>query len=280
MNDNFNAPWRLMAATIYGPAVDCKIYGTLDVDVTDIDEYIKEKRRSGVKITLTHFVTAALGRAIAKLPEMNCHLKRGRFVRRDYIEVTVAVNTHAGQQMSFVKIGDAHLKSVTEISDEIREKAFATRQGSETKVARNKYTLTKIPWPLRRPVFRLLRWIVNDAGINLGFLGLTDRSFGSIMLTNIGSHGLTTGMPALFPAAKLPAVIVMGKVEKKPVVRDNQIVIRKILPLTGVFDHRVVDGRHGGLLARYARLALADHLKLDRTVLPEDYAVSFAASPA
>lgn len=270
MNDTFNPPWRLMAATLYGPAVDGKIYGTLDVDVTEIDNYVKEKRRDGVKITLTHFITAALGRAIGRLPEINCHIRRGRFIPRDYIEVMVAVNTMAGTEMSFIKIEDAHLKSVSDIATEMGDKAFAVRQGEEQKAAKNKYTLTKIPWPLRRPVFRLIKWLVNDLGLNLAFLGFNDRSFGSILLTDIGSHGLTSGFPALFPAAKIPAVIVMGKVEKKAVVRDNEVAIRKMLPLTGVFDHRIVDGRHGGMLARYVRLALADHMKLDQSVEKED----------
>ena len=57
-------------------------------------------------------------------------------------------------------------------------------------------------------------------------------------------------MTALMPAAKVPAVIVLGKVEEKPVVRQGEIVIRTILPLTGTFDHRIVDGAQIGKLAR------------------------------
>ena len=57
-------------------------------------------------------------------------------------------------------------------------------------------------------------------------------------------------MAALFPAAKVPAVIVMGKIEEKAVVRDGEIVVRSILPLTGTFDHRIVDGMQIGKLAR------------------------------
>jgi pyruvate dehydrogenase E2 component (dihydrolipoamide acetyltransferase) len=48
----------------------------------------------------------------------------------------------------------------------------------------------------------------------------------------------------------VPAVIVLGKIEEKPVVRKGEIVIRTILPLTGTFDHRIVDGAQIGKLAR------------------------------
>jgi pyruvate dehydrogenase E2 component (dihydrolipoamide acetyltransferase) len=34
----------------------------------------------------------------------------------------------------------------------------------------------------------------------------------------------------------------MGQVQEKPVVRKGEIVIRKILPLTLAFDHRITDG--------------------------------------
>jgi pyruvate dehydrogenase E2 component (dihydrolipoamide acetyltransferase) len=42
-------------------------------------------------------------------------------------------------------------------------------------------------------------------------------------------------------------------VYKKPVVINDEIVIRKILNLSATLDHRVVDGSHGGKLFRYIR---------------------------
>ena len=49
---------------------------------------------------------------------------------------------------------------------------------------------------------------------------------------------------ALIPTINYPevAILGMGRVQEKPVVRDGKIVIRKILPLTLAFDHRVADG--------------------------------------
>ena len=38
------------------------------------------------------------------------------------------------------------------------------------------------------------------------------------------------------------AILGMGKLDWKPVVRDGQIVARKTLPLFLSFDHRVIDG--------------------------------------
>jgi pyruvate dehydrogenase E2 component (dihydrolipoamide acetyltransferase) len=155
-----------------------------------------------------------------------------------------------GEGVTSVIVRDAHARTVTEIAAEIREKASRARAGDETKAAQNKYLLNRVPWPLRRPVFRFLKWLTVDMGLEIGALGLSAHSFGSFVVSDIGSHGLATGMTALMPAAKVPAVIVLGKIEEKPVVRKGEIVIRTILPLTGTFDHRIVDGAQIGKLAR------------------------------
>ena len=63
---------------------------------------------------------------------------------------------------------------------------------------------------------------------------------GPFTITNVGPLGGT----ALIPAINYPevAILGMGRVQEKPVVRDGEIVVRKMLPLTLAFDHRVADG--------------------------------------
>ena len=248
--DQFNTPWRVTAAAIYTTPTDSRVYGTLDIDVTDARRFMREKRESGEKITMVHLATAVLARAVAfDVPEMNCFIRRGKVVGRERLDVMVPVAMD-GEGVTSVVIRDAHARTVTSIAEEIREKAQRARGGEEAKAAQNKYLLNRVPWPLRRPVFRFLKWITVDMGIEIAALGLSAHSFGSFIVSDIGSHGLTTGMTSLMPAAKVPAVIVLGKLEEKPVVRQGEIVVRTILPLTGTFDHRIVDGAQIGKLAR------------------------------
>jgi pyruvate dehydrogenase E2 component (dihydrolipoamide acetyltransferase) len=63
---------------------------------------------------------------------------------------------------------------------------------------------------------------------------------GTFTITNIGPLGGT----ALIPAINYPevAILGMGRVQEKPVVRDGAIVVRSMLPLTLAFDHRIADG--------------------------------------
>ncbi|MHB8078218.1 MAG: dihydrolipoamide acetyltransferase family protein [Candidatus Krumholzibacteriia bacterium] len=73
-----------------------------------------------------------------------------------------------------------------------------------------------------------------------GKLAVDDLRGGTFTITNIGPLGGT----ALIPAINYPevAILGMGRVQEKPVVRDGQIVIRRMLPLTLAFDHRIADG--------------------------------------
>lgn len=249
--DRFNTPWRVTSAAIYTTPTDSRVYGTLDIDVTDAKRFLDSRRAEGVKITMTHLATAVLARAIAfDVPEMNCFIRRGAVVGRERLDVMVPVSVGGDSGVTAALVKDAHARTVTSIADEIRTKASSSRAGEEIKAAQNKYLLNRIPWPFRRPVFRLLKWITVDMGIEIRALGLSAHSFGSFVVSDIGSFGLNTGMTALMPAAKVPAVIVLGKIEEKPVVRRGEVVIRTMLPLTGTFDHRIVDGMQIGKLAR------------------------------
>ena len=73
-----------------------------------------------------------------------------------------------------------------------------------------------------------------------GRLEVDDLRGGTFTITNVGPLGGT----ALIPTINYPevAILGMGKVQEKPVVRDGQIVIRRMLPLTLAFDHRIADG--------------------------------------
>jgi len=73
-----------------------------------------------------------------------------------------------------------------------------------------------------------------------GTIEVSELQGGTFTITNVGPIGGT----ALIPAVNYPevAILGMGRVQEKPVVRNGQIVIRKMLPLTLSFDHRVADG--------------------------------------
>ncbi|MDR7545538.1 MAG: dihydrolipoamide acetyltransferase family protein [Armatimonadota bacterium] len=63
---------------------------------------------------------------------------------------------------------------------------------------------------------------------------------GTFTITNVGPAGGWFGTSLIRPPEV--AILGVGRIEDRPVVRDGQIVIRPILPVTLTFDHRVLDG--------------------------------------
>jgi pyruvate dehydrogenase E2 component (dihydrolipoamide acetyltransferase) len=63
-------------------------------------------------------------------------------------------------------------------------------------------------------------------------------------ITNYGVVGASYGTPIInHPEV---AILGLGKIEDRAVVRDGQITIRKMMPLSLAFDHRVIDGVEAG----------------------------------
>ena len=71
-------------------------------------------------------------------------------------------------------------------------------------------------------------------------LDMADMMGGTFTISNIGSIGGTFFTPIInYPEA---AILGVGKIVEKPVVKDGKIVIRKIMPLSLTYDHRLIDG--------------------------------------
>lgn len=84
-----------------------------------------------------------------------------------------------------------------------------------------------------------------------GSASLDDLSGSTFTITSLGREG---GLGAT-PIINHPEVSILGvhKARDMPVVRDGQIVIRKIMNLSSAFDHRVVDGADGASLIQHLR---------------------------
>ncbi len=93
----------------------------------------------------------------------------------------------------------------------------------------------------RKSIREISSEIAEKAGLaREGKLAAEDMRGGTFTITNVGPLGGTAMLPTInYPEV---AILGMGKVQEKPVVRDGEIVIRKILPLTLAFDHRIADG--------------------------------------
>lgn len=87
-------------------------------------------------------------------------------------------------------------------------------------------------------------------------LKLEELTGGSFTITNYGAVGASFGVPVIkHPEA---GILGVGTIVKKPVVIDDEIVIRSILPVSLSFDHRIIDGADAGRFVGHLKKLLSN----------------------
>lgn len=251
--------WRKIAAASWGRPVDPQIYGELEVDAERLLDFIeRERERSGEHVTATHLVGRALAVALAANPDVNVRLRRGRFERRETVDVFFVVAVAEGRELSGVKVVAADKKPAAEIARELTHRARRVRAGEEAELGSSKRLLGSTPTWLLRGGLRLATWLVYDRGISLRRIGLPADAFGSAIVSSVAAFGAERAYGPLSPWYRVPVLALVSKVEAKPAVVDGEVAARPRLTVTATLDHRYVDGAHAGRLVDSVRSYLED----------------------
>lgn len=94
-------------------------------------------------------------------------------------------------------------------------------------------------------------------------IDLKDLKGGTFSITNVGALSGTYATPIInYPEA---AILGIGRIQDRPWVIDGEIRIRKIVPLSLTFDHRIMDG---AVVARFLKTVIR-HLEDPGLILIE-----------
>jgi pyruvate/2-oxoglutarate dehydrogenase complex dihydrolipoamide acyltransferase (E2) component len=252
--------WRKIAVGGWGNPGDPSVYAFLDVEADAALAFIeKSARQTGERVTLTHFAGRVIAEAFRRHPEINCIVRLGRLYRREDVSVFFQVATDSrGEDLTGVVIHRADEKSVSEIAAEMNLKVAAIRSNSDRSFARLKALFGALPnWAVKLVIdfssflmFRLNLWSP--------VFGTPKNAFGSVMVTNIGSLGMTRGLAPLVPYSHVPMVVALGAVEEVPVAHDGKIKVARRITLGVTFDHRLIDGVVGAKMAATIRSGFSD----------------------
>ena len=187
-----------------------------EVDVTNIVKWRaanknKFEQQAGVRLTFTPIFIEAFIKAIGEFPLVNSSVNGDEIILKKDINFGIAVALGEGGKGGLIVpvIKKAQDKNLIGIAKAVNDLALK---------ARNKE------------------------------LSPDDLVGGTITLTNYGSVGNLMGTPII----NQPQVAILGTgvIEKKPVVieaeQGDMIAIRHIMYLTMSYDHRIIDGAHGG----------------------------------
>lgn len=83
---------------------------------------------------------------------------------------------------------------------------------------------------------------------------------GSITVSNLGMFGIDSFVAVINPPQS--AILAVGVVVEKPVVRDHQVTVRKMMSVTISGDHRAIDGAMGAQYLKELKALLEHPLRL------------------
>lgn len=203
---------------------------------TEIDMAAVERHRTASKELGTHFsrvayVVYAASRAMAAHPEANVGL-RGRMMPRvakyPMVNVKLTMDKTIGGHRAVLAtvIENAETAELTTVQDQIDH--FRAGDPDTMPEWSTLRLLHKAPWPLA--------WLLFSQ--NTRSLKQRPELFGTLAITSLG-HRPVDGFQSV---GGTPVTLGVGRVMERPVVRDGQIVIGKIMRLSLAFDHRAFDG--------------------------------------
>ncbi|MDE1857025.1 MAG: 2-oxo acid dehydrogenase subunit E2 [Candidatus Micrarchaeota archaeon] len=177
------------------------------VDATDLVERVQKERERvmkehNVKLTFLPFIIKATIEALRENPNFNSSYDRDKQEIIRKNYYNIGLAAEAPDGLKVAVVKDADRKSIVEIAKEIAELGDKVRNQTIT---------------------------------------LEEMRDSTFTITNIGSLG---GGYLSVPMINYPEVAILGvhMIKDMPVVKDGQVAVGKVLPISISFDHRVVDG--------------------------------------
>ncbi|MEN6410328.1 MAG: 2-oxo acid dehydrogenase subunit E2 [Anaerolineaceae bacterium] len=213
----------------------------LEVDVTDAWRIVRESRGTGNKISFTAWLLKVIADCVALHPQVAGfnRARRNRVLVFEDVDVSIVVEKEvngARVPLPYV-IRKADQKTLAQIQEEIEAAKAQSVDGDgnyvlgEEKGALGLKLFTHLPQWLRLVLFR---------AFVLGDPRRVKSMMGNVMVTTVGMVGHTQGW--IIPSTMHTLCLAFGSLNEQPAVHRGEIEKRRILHLTVLIDHDVVDG--------------------------------------
>jgi pyruvate/2-oxoglutarate dehydrogenase complex dihydrolipoamide acyltransferase (E2) component len=224
--------------------------GLYQVDITIAKRALA---KTDPPLSLTAYVVACVGRAAARHPEVHAYRDwRGRLVQHRHVDIQVLIEVSTSQgPFGLVHIvRDADIRSIVEISAEIRAvKAEHTSTGNGRLLDTLAPTLGRIPC-----LYRAMYAVMSRSG-------RVHNAIGTVQVTAVGMFA-DGGSFAIAPPSRASLAVVVGGISAGAVEVDGRIETIELLDLSVSIDHNVVDGapatRFAGELRQILHRAVVD----------------------
>lgn len=247
-------PTNMIIPFIMRERNDAEVFFDAEVNMSRIDELIREKRKNGEEARTLDYIIAIIVRTISQYPRMNRFIAGRRCFARDNILISMVIkrelNTHTPE--TAVKFEFDPKSTVSDISKKIDETIEKTKQKDDVNSTdKLMKTLNGLP----RCLFSFAIWFMRFTD----FYGILPKAVHnaspfhtSVFITNMGSIGAEPIYHHIYNFGSTSLFIAMGNKRKQRVIgKDGKIQERKVMKLRFVADERIADGYYLAVALKY-----------------------------
>ena len=247
----------------------CSNFFEESFEITNIERYIRQKRREGLtEFGLTHVLLAAYIRALCKYPQLNRFISGQKvYSRGEDIQYCMVIKKEMSIDSPDTSI-KVHLNRKDTAADVYTKLNAAVDKVKETKELDSGIDnliglLNLIPGLLLKFTVWLLKFL-DYFGLLPKFLLELSPFHGSLFFTSMGSLGIPPIYHHLYDFGNLPVFGAFGcKRRALEVQEDGSVVQRKYLDVKFVLDERIVDGYYYAAFFKHYKMILRHPELLD-----------------
>jgi len=132
--------------------------------------------------------------------------------------------------------------TLEDIKDYLAKKAGSIKKKDDTEHKKRTGPLKMLPAFMITILSDVINFLTTGLGLSIKSAGITPAPFGTAIVTSVGMLGIKNGTAPHNILSKVPVMVTVNSIEKKPVVIENKIEIRDVMIVNTVVDHRYVDG--------------------------------------
>lgn len=221
------------------------VYFEQQVDVEEALAYAQRLSEAGPhRVTLFHLVLRAAARVLHEHPRLNRFVAGRRLYQRNAVEIGFTLKQEFSEKAPVVAVKREFPAGETldEMVGDILGMIARGRRGKGGALADLETNLAaRMPRVVTAGVVSLLKGL-DAAGLLPASMLKGDPLFASLFVANLGSLGLEAGYHHLYEYGNIPIFMTVGRIAKRPVVRNDEVVLRQTVNLRYTFDERIEDG--------------------------------------
>ncbi|MBQ8298580.1 MAG: 2-oxo acid dehydrogenase subunit E2 [Clostridia bacterium] len=225
---------------------DAQVEFDAEIDVSNIEERIRERRKNGETISFLDYFFTALIRTVAEYPRLNRFIAGRRLYSRDDLSLSIVVKKEMNIETEATPIKMIFEKdsSVDDVAELLQKTINANKGGTGIKNDTDKLmnVLNRLPRFLFSFVIDFLTFL-DFYGHMPKFIHRISPFHTSMFVTNMGSIGSGPIYHHIYNWGTTSIFIAMGTKKKLRVIDKNgKIVEKKVMKLRFVADERIGDG--------------------------------------